>query len=161
VRLLSSKQVAAIHDEVLLTEKGLNVPYTMDKVDSIVGRIQQIIYYEQDASMDSFTLAALYAEAIVTGHPFPDANKRTAFITSMTVLSLSLEADYPNEFKDIISNFYETQKNRYPTELMVSLAKKEITHIELATTYRTTAYASLVGWGVFKIASMIVDYLKK
>jgi len=161
MKLLGSKQIAAIHDDILLTEKGLNAPYSMDKIDSIVGRIQHRIYYEQDTVTDAFTLAALYAEAIVTGHPFPDANKRTAFLTSMTVLSLSLESQYPDEFKDIISNFYETQKTSYPTGLMVSLAKKEITHIELATTFRTTAYASLVGWGVFKIGSMIYDYFKK
>jgi len=161
MKLLDSKQIAAIHDEILLTEKGLNAPYSMDKIDSIVGRIQQRIYYEQNKNTDAFTLAALYAEAIVTGHPFPDANKRTAFVTSMTVLSLSLKTQYPDEFENVIGNFYESQKTRYPVGLMVALAKKEITHIELANTYRSTAFGALIGFGFGHLVSSIYNYFNK
>ena len=144
MKLISAEQVAKIHDDILSTEQGFNTHYEMDKINAIVGRIQNRIYYDSDIMIDPFLLSALYAESIAVGHPFPDGNKRTAFVVSITVLTLSLKTHLPDEYKEVIENFYDTQLVNYPTELMVAIASKKITYIELANNFKSITMNSIM-----------------
>ncbi|QBF81272.1 type II toxin-antitoxin system death-on-curing family toxin [Shewanella maritima] len=155
MKLLSPEQVAQIHDDLMETEQGLKARYSLDKIESVVSRIQHRIYYDDEFTPDVFNIAALYAEAIAVGHAFPDGNKRTAFVASLTILSLNHV--YPDTLTGMIDHFKESEEVRYPTELLVLVAEKKITHKELANVYLAIFGITTLGLGVVKL----VDIIKK
>jgi death on curing protein len=78
--------------------------------------------YDPDA--DIADLAAAYAYAIATSHPFADGNKRTAFMTA--VLFLGLNGYHPGRSSDEV------------VETMINLAAGKITETKLAAWFRET-----------------------
>lgn len=62
-------------------------------VEAVVGRVLNRFRYGQIT--DVFELAACYAAFIAVAHAFNDANKRTAFATMDTILSINgVDLDY-------------------------------------------------------------------
>ena len=60
------------------------------------GRIEMRVYYLE--MNDVFDVAAVYCSYIAHGHPFNDGNKRTAFGSLDTILSLNgFELNYSGE----------------------------------------------------------------
>lgn len=71
---LTAQEIEIFHDSVL--GSGLSGVRSGLTVQTIIGRIDSIIYYEDLDSL--INVAALYAEVIAKGHIFNDGNKRTA-----------------------------------------------------------------------------------
>lgn len=142
----------------MASEPGLSCDYSHDKIEGVFGRIQNIIYYDNDFTADVFNVAALYAEAIAVGHAFPDGNKRTAFVASMTILSLN--HIFPNTIDSALENLRESESMNYPTELLVLVAEKKITRKELANVYTFVFGLTALGFGVVKLVKIIKELFK-
>ncbi|OEG72311.1 hypothetical protein BEL05_04860 [Shewanella colwelliana] len=158
MKLLDHNQIAKIHDEIMDSEPGLVCEYSLDKIDSIVGRIQNIITYDETFNPDVFNIAALYAEAIAVGHAFPDGNKRTAFVVSMTILQLN--DIFPSTIQTALDALKESESVQYPTELLVLLAEKKINRKHLANVYSMLVFIGAAGFGVFTIVDIIKKLMK-
>ena len=78
----------AIHEESLLLHGGPEGLCDLGLLESALARPKNLLAYaEQPPSV--LELAASYAKGIVANHPFVDGNERTAFIVSVTFLSLN------------------------------------------------------------------------
>ncbi len=85
-RLLNSELVEAIHEAVL--NAGELQGFVGDKsIDGALARVDNRLVY--GLIEDSFDLAAAYCVAILTGHVFNDANKRTAYKSMIVCLHLN------------------------------------------------------------------------
>ena len=71
----------------MLDEEGGLPGVHMDKLQGVLGRIDSAILYEE--INDLYEIAALYAITIAQGHPFNDANKRTAMTCMLMFLRLN------------------------------------------------------------------------
>ncbi len=84
--LLSTEMVVALHDDVL--NPGELAGLALNKsLESALSRVENRLAYGM--IVDVFDLAAAYAVAIVHGHCFNDANKRTAFRAMNAALALN------------------------------------------------------------------------
>jgi len=150
MKLLNVKLITQIHDRILENEVGLNVPYTLDKIEGVFGRINSRIHYENIT--DPFEVAALYAETISRGHAFPDANKRTAFVCMITFLSIN------GIFKETLEIVAEsTQESSYQVDILVSLAEGKVTAKQFASVLRAMFVIGGVFYGIYKL----IEYLRK
>ena len=70
--------VIAVHDEILLQTGVGRSGCHIEKLESVLNRIDQQMYYS-DVS-DIFEIAAWFGIAISKGHAFVDGNKRTGFM---------------------------------------------------------------------------------
>lgn len=94
MKLLSAQDVIHIHRTVIHAHE-LQGQAPDKSVEAVVGRVLNRVRYGQIS--DIFELAACYAAFIAVAHAFNDANKRTAFATMDTILSLNgVELDYGN-----------------------------------------------------------------
>lgn len=84
-RLLNSELVEAIHDAVLNAGE-LRGFAGNNSIDGALARVDNRLVY--GLIEDSFDLAAAYCVAILTGHVFNDANKRTAYKSIIVCLHL-------------------------------------------------------------------------
>jgi death-on-curing protein len=92
MKLLSAQDVIHIHRTVIHAHE-LQGQAPDKSVDAVVGRVLNRFRYGQIT--DVFELASCYAAFIAVAHAFNDANKRTAFATMDTILSLNgVELDY-------------------------------------------------------------------
>ena len=126
------------------------MPYKLDKLEGVVGRIQQKIYYENITNI--FNVAGLYCEAIARGHAFPDANKRTAFVCTITVLAIN--GVFPDTLTKVAN---ELETSSYPVELMVEVAQGKYDYKEIG---KVLTSMFLVGGAIFGIIKL-VDYFTK
>lgn len=117
---LTPDLIIEIHDTILREEPGLSGLSANKSIEGALGRIKNhMTYAEVD---DLHDIAALYGIAIAQGHVFNDGNKRTALMAMYSFLRLNGYTIYADE--------NET------TEVMVKVAKKEITLIALANWLR-------------------------
>jgi death-on-curing protein len=78
--------VIAVHDEILrLTGVG-RAGVDIERLASVLSRIEQQIHYNQ--INDIFEIAAWYAIVIAKGHAFVDGNKRTGLAVMLTYLDI-------------------------------------------------------------------------
>lgn len=78
--------VIAVHDEILrLTGVG-RAGVDIERLASVLARIEQQIHYNQ--INDIFEIAAWYAIVIAKGHAFVDGNKRTGLAVMLTYLDI-------------------------------------------------------------------------
>jgi len=87
IRWLSKKVVLAIHNEQLKEHGGLIGIRDEGLLDSALSRPKNRLIYEETKNI--IELASSYGFAIVRNHPFIDGNKRTAFVSAATFLSLN------------------------------------------------------------------------
>lgn len=85
VRWLRPEKVIEIHHRMISLTPG-EIPGVRDqgRLDSACKRPYFTLFYEQNK--DIFMLAAVLGEAICKGHPFHNANKRTAAASSFVFL---------------------------------------------------------------------------
>jgi death-on-curing protein len=77
-----------MHEESLMLHGGPEGVRDLGLLESALARPKNLLAYsEQTPSLAQ--LAAAYAKGIVANHPFVDGNKRTAFIVSVTFMSLN------------------------------------------------------------------------
>lgn len=84
--LITSTFVISVHDEILKeTGVGREGCY-VEKLESVLSRIDQQMYYNN--VKDLFEIAAWHGIAIAKGHAFVDGNKRTGLATMLTFLEI-------------------------------------------------------------------------
>ena len=108
--------VDAVHIDQLREHGGLPGIRDEHALDAALARPQQKHHYEPKA--DLATLAAAYAFAIATVHPFNDGNKRIAFLSAVIFLGLN--------GKDL--DVSETEV----VQVMTALAAGSLTEVALA-----------------------------
>jgi death-on-curing protein len=115
VKLLSQELVILIHDRMIEEEGGLPGVH-LNKLEGALSRIDSMVCYE--GIDDVYEIAAQYGIAISQGHPFNDANKRTAMACMLLLLSGNhINCQPPNaEIPDFIEK----------------MAKKNFTRSEIA-----------------------------
>ena len=74
--LISSTFVIAVHDEILLQTGVGRSGCQIEKLESVLNRIDQQMYYSNVS--DIFEIAAWFGIAISKGNAFVDGNKRIA-----------------------------------------------------------------------------------
>ncbi|MDE0064111.1 MAG: type II toxin-antitoxin system death-on-curing family toxin [Gammaproteobacteria bacterium] len=83
--VLSEEEIFNIHELVLQRDGGLPGLRMGASLSATVERIYNHAHFDPDYR-DPWRLSALWAYAIAVGHPFNDANKRTALTASVAML---------------------------------------------------------------------------
>ena len=83
---INSTFVIAVHDEILRQAGVGREGCHLDKLESVLSRIDQQMYYNQVD--DLYEIAAWYGIAISKGHAFVDGNKRTGLAVMLTFLEI-------------------------------------------------------------------------
>jgi len=83
---INSTFVIAVHDEILRQTGVGREGGHLDKLESVLSRIDQQMYYNQVD--DLYEIAAWYGIAISKGHAFVDGNKRTGLAVMLTFLEI-------------------------------------------------------------------------
>jgi death-on-curing protein len=78
--------VLAIHDLQIAEHGGARGVLRDDRLESALAAPQQMLAY---GAPDLCALAAKYAAALTRNHPFPDGNKRVAFVVAAVFLELN------------------------------------------------------------------------
>lgn len=98
-RWVSRLVVDAIHSDMLATHGGLSGAGADELLEAALARPRQRLTYE--ASADLASLAAAYAFGIARNHPYPDGNKRVAFVVMVAFLGLN-GLDFTAEEADVV-----------------------------------------------------------
>ncbi|MCO8087245.1 type II toxin-antitoxin system death-on-curing family toxin [Acinetobacter indicus] len=125
---INSTFVIAVHDEILketgVGREGCNI----EKLEGVLGRIDQQMYYNNVE--DLFEIAAWYGIAIAKGHAFVDGNKRTGLATMLTFLEIqgvSIKDD--TGLDDLMVDIVKSQDDHEILALRVSDFLFEISEI--------------------------------
>ena len=120
--------VIAVHDEIL-NETGVGRGGChADKLESVLSRIDQQMYYNNVD--DLFEIAAWYGIAIAKGHAFIDGNKRTGLATMLTFLEIQGVSIKDNTgLDDLMVDIVESQDEHELLALRVSDFLYEISEI--------------------------------
>ncbi len=160
LKLLDKATIIEIHAQVLSDGKGFNpTSYNTDKLDGVLGRIENTLMYS-DGEHDLFELAAIYAEVFARGHAFPDGNKRTAFISAITVLLVNIPPPF-DEKAEFIKNSKALQASSFMTEFMVLVAEGKVTRYEIHQMFMKLFVGTIVvaglGYGVYKLIEFLAE----
>ena len=107
--------VLAIHEELLAVHGGLRSVRDLGLLESALSRPRNIWIYKK---ADIATLAAAYADGIVSNYPFVDGNKRTGFVSAVLFL----------EFNGLVFSAAEDEV----VTMFLGLADKKISRDEIA-----------------------------
>ena len=128
---LTAEVVNAIHDRGIEQYGGIPGELREGAIEGVLARVMyRFVYAEDPSAPNLIDIAAFYAFAIATGHPYNKGNKRTAGIAMVVFLDMNgyrLTADQ--------KDFEET---------MLAVAAQEID------------YPALTAWLADKIAPLVV-----
>ncbi len=85
-RWVPTPVVLAIHDRQLAEHGGAQGLLSHDLLESALAAPRQLLAYGEP---DLCALAAKYATALTRNHPFPDGNKRVAFVVAGVFLEIN------------------------------------------------------------------------
>lgn len=85
--MINSTFVIAVHDEILIQTGVGRSGCHKERLESVLGRIDQQIYYS-NIDDNLFEVAAWYGVALAKGHAFVDGNKRTGLAVMLTFLEI-------------------------------------------------------------------------
>ena len=88
IALPTEQQVADLHEHVLARDGGLPGSRVGTSVGAVLGRLQMNVAYEFDDPTPA-QVAAFAVYAFAVGHPFNDANKRTALAVGDLILLMN------------------------------------------------------------------------
>ena len=94
---ISDQQVADTHEKLLARDGGLPGYRPGARLSSVLDRVRNNILYGGQQYRDASTVAALTTYAIIVGHAFNDANKRTAMAVGLVVLKINGVTEEPDE----------------------------------------------------------------
>ena len=86
MKLLSLRDIRSFHDEAL-RYGGLQGESRALSLEAVIGRLESAYAYGR--IQDEIESAAWYAYVIARGHPFNDANKRTAWLSLRVCLAVN------------------------------------------------------------------------
>ena len=102
--------VIAVHDEILKQTLVGRAGVYLDRLESVLGRISQQIYYNQIDNI--FEIAAWYGIALAKGHAFFVGNKRTALAVMLTFLEIQgIDIQYDSGLDDLMVDIVESQQD--------------------------------------------------
>lgn len=125
---INSTFVIAVHDEILKQTGVGREGCDIGKLESVLGRIDQQIYYNQVS--DLFEIAAWYGIAIAKGHAFVDGNKRTGLAVMLTYLEIQgVSIQQHTGLDDLMVDIVENQNNHEDLAKIVSDFLYELSEI--------------------------------
>ena len=83
---INTNFVIFVHDEIMYQTKVGKTGVDLGRLESVLGRVDQQIYYNQIDN--AFEIAAWYGVALAKGHAFVDGNKRTGLAVMLTYLEI-------------------------------------------------------------------------
>lgn len=90
IALPTEQQIADLHEHLLAGHGGLPGSRAGASLGSVLGRVHMNLAYQfEDPSVEQVAAFAVYA--FVVGHPFNDANKRTALTVGDLILLMNDE----------------------------------------------------------------------
>ena len=117
--MITSEFVIAVHDEILHQTQVGRAGVHLDRLESVLGRVEQHIYYRQLDNI--FEIAAWYGIALSKGHAFVDGNKRTALAVMLTFLEIQgIDIKYNSGLDDLMVDIVESQYNHEILSNMVA-----------------------------------------
>lgn len=106
--------VVAVHDEIIRQTGVGRCGVHLERLESVLGRIDQQIYYQNIENI--YEIAAWYGIALAKGHAFIDGNKRTGLATMLTFLEMQgVDIQYDAGLDDLMVDIVES---RLPHELL-------------------------------------------
>ena len=106
IQTISPEKVLDIHKQILKESGGLPGLCPDKSLEATLYRVENNILYGNINGLHE--IAAMYAVAIATGHPFNDGNKRTAMITMIVFLSVNNIAFDAIRYGEFAKRFYTT-----------------------------------------------------
>lgn len=101
--------VVAVHDEIIRQTGVGRAGVHFERLESVLGRIDQQIYYNQIENI--YEIAAWYGIALAKGHAFVDGNKRTGLATMLTFLEIQgVDIQYDTGLDDLMVDIVESQE---------------------------------------------------
>lgn len=99
--------VVAVHDEILRQTGVGRGGVHLERLESVLGRISQQIYYNQIDNV--YEMAAWYGIALAKGHAFVDGNKRTGLAVMLTFLEIQgIDIQYDSGLDDLMVDIVES-----------------------------------------------------
>lgn len=96
MKIITIRQVLILHELQIEKYGGLSGIRDVGMLQSAIGR-PFATFGGSDLYPDIFTKTAALIQSIIKNHPFLDANKRTAFVSAVTLLEM-------NEYSFVASN---------------------------------------------------------
>ncbi len=105
IALPTGQQIADLHEHIIARHGGLPGSRIGASPGAVLGRVQMNLAYQFEQPTVS-QVAAFTVYAFTVGHPFNDANKRTALAVGDLILMMNDEniiaSDYQIELADLI-----------------------------------------------------------
>ena len=105
IALPTEQQVADLHEHLLARHGGIPGSRVGTSLGAILGRIQMNLAYQYEEPTVA-EVAAFAVYAFTVGHPFNDANKRTALAVGDLILMINDEnviaSEYQFEIADLV-----------------------------------------------------------
>lgn len=126
--MINSTFVIAVHNEILRQTGVGREGCHIEKLESVLGRIDQQIYYN-DVN-DLFEIAAWYGIALAKGHAFVDGNKRTGLAVMLTFLEIQgVSIHESTGLDDLMVDIVESQEQHENLAKIVSDFLYELSEI--------------------------------
>ncbi|MCY6413814.1 type II toxin-antitoxin system death-on-curing family toxin [Acinetobacter sp. VNH17] len=126
--MINSTFVIAVHDEILRQTGVGREGCHIEKLESVLGRIDQQIYYNN--VNDLFEIAAWYGIALAKGHAFVDGNKRTGLAVMLTFLEIQgVSIHESTGLDDLMVDIVESQDQHEDLAKIVSDFLYELSEI--------------------------------
>ena len=105
---INTNFVIFVHDEILYQTKVGKAGVDLGRLESVLGRVDQQIYYNQIDN--AFEIAAWYGVALAKGHAFVDGNKRTGLAVMLTFLEIQgIDIQYNTGLDDLMVDIVESK----------------------------------------------------
>ena len=122
---MNTNFVIFVHDEILYQTKVGKTGVDLGRLESVLGRVDQQIYYNQIDN--AFEIAAWYGVALAKGHAFVDGNKRTGLAVMLTFLEIQgIDIQYNTGLDDLMVDIVES---KLPHETLAEKVAEFLYHL--------------------------------
>lgn len=123
---ITTEFVIAVHDEILRQTQIGRAGVHLERLEAVLGRVEQQIYYQQLDNI--FEISAWYGIALSKGHAFVDGNKRTALAVMLTFLEIQgVDIPYNSGLDDLMVDIVESHYEHEILSRMVAEFLYELT----------------------------------
>ena len=123
---ITTEFVITVHDEILHQTQIGRAGVHLERLEAVLGRVEQQIYYQQLDNI--FEISAWYGIALSKGHAFVDGNKRTALAVMLTFLEIQgVDIPYNSGLDDLMVDIVESHHEHEALSRMVAEFLYELT----------------------------------
>lgn len=123
---ITTEFVIAVHDEILRQTQIGRAGVHLERLEAVLGRVEQQIYYQQLDNI--FEISAWYGIALSKGHAFVDGNKRTALAVMLTFLEIQgVDIPYNSGLDDLMVDIVESHYDHEILSRMIAEFLYELT----------------------------------